>query len=249
MISKNKYYNFLENYFPDNINEIIYSFYPHYKLNAIYRYINIFKYIKKNPYYLRYINEQTEELCIEAIKKNPNVLFLVNNKTEKIYMELINKAGYLLYNVSINLLTKEEYTRICLHAINKSGCALEYVNENYMNKNIILNSIKKNSSSLKFLKNPLKYITKKELYIISKLAVSKCGLSIQYVHKNIFTFDEFYTLCLLAIKENSNALQYIKKKYQTFELCSLAFQYNINCLIFIKNIDFIKYCFKNTIFY
>ena len=243
-----KMYNFLENYVPDNINEIIYSFYPDYKLNAIYRYLKIFKHIKKNPYNLQYINKQTEELCIEAIKKNPNVLFLVKNKTEKLYIELINKAGYLLYNVSITNLSKEAYIRICLHAINKSGCALEYVNKNYINKDIILSSIKKNSCSLKFIKNPLDYITKEELYFICKLAVSKCGLSIQYVYKNIFIFDEYYELCLLAIKQNSNALQYIKKKYQTFELCSLAFQHNSNCLIFVKNLDFITYCFRKIIF-
>ena len=242
-------YDFLEYYFSDNINNIIYSFYPHYKLNAIYKYIKIFKYIKENPYKLRYINEQTEELCIEAIKKNPNVLFLVKNKTEKLYIELVNIAGYLLYNVPITNLTKEEYIRICIHAVKKSGSALEYVNKKYINKDIILHSIKKNSSSLKFLNNPLNYITKEELFSICKLVVSKCGLSIQYVYKKIFTFDEFYELCLLAIKENSNALQYIKKKYQTFELCSLAFEYNPNCLLFIKNLDYIKQCFNKLNIY
>ena len=49
------------------------------------------KAVKKDGYALRYVNEQTEQICIEAVKQSGFALRYVNKQTEAICIEAVKQ--------------------------------------------------------------------------------------------------------------------------------------------------------------
>jgi len=82
------------------------------------------KAVKQDGYALRYVKNQTENICLEAVKENGDALKYVKNQTENICLEAVKQDGYALRYV------KNQTENICLEAVKQDGYALRYVNEN-----------------------------------------------------------------------------------------------------------------------
>lgn len=165
---------------------------------------------------LKYIKNQTYELCISAVKQHGGMLKYVNNK----------------------FLTEE----ICKFAIQQCRCALNYVTTDIKStiyefhkitpiENIYEYAVRHDGWSLQYVKK--EFITTEKLFELCVLAVSQNGFVLQYVrntYPNMLTED----LCISAVKQNGFALQYVKKELKTEKICALAVQQNGLVLSIIK---------------
>ena len=59
--------------------------------------------VKENGYALRYIKNQTEEICLEAVKEEGYALQYVKNQTEEICLEAVKQNGYALKYVDSSI--------------------------------------------------------------------------------------------------------------------------------------------------
>jgi len=90
--------------------------------------------VKQNGNALRYVKEQTEQICLEAVKQNGDSLQFVKEQTEQICLEAVKQNGNALRYV------KEQTEQICLEAVKQDGNALRYVYESFFeNKTELLN--------------------------------------------------------------------------------------------------------------
>ena len=81
--------------------------------------------VKQNGYALRYVAEQTEEICLEAVKQNGDALRYVAEQTEEICLEAVKQDGYALQYVA------EQTEEICLEAVKQNRDALQYVDSKF----------------------------------------------------------------------------------------------------------------------
>ena len=88
--------------------------------------------VKQDGLALRYVKEQTPEICLEAVKQNGYALQYVKEQTEEICLEAIKRYVYALRYV------KDQTPEICLEAVKNNGWALQYVNENIFTKEEII---------------------------------------------------------------------------------------------------------------
>ena len=77
--------------------------------------------VKKDPFSLKNIKDQTEAICLAAVKQNGNILKKVKYKTHNICLEAVRENGNALRYVDHQ--TKD----ICLAAVRNNGYALQYV--------------------------------------------------------------------------------------------------------------------------
>ena len=81
---------------------------------------------------LLFIKEQCHEICLEAVKQNGNALQFVKEQSLEICLEAVKQNGNALQFV------KEQTDEICLAAVRQNGNALEYVkkqtDENVLNR-------------------------------------------------------------------------------------------------------------------
>ena len=84
--------------------------------------------VKQSGYALKYIQTQTEAICLEAVKQNGEVLQFVQTQTEAICLEAVKQSGEALQYVQ----TQTE--AICLEAVKQYGFALKYVSAEIFNK-------------------------------------------------------------------------------------------------------------------
>jgi len=100
--------------------------------------------VKKRGIRLRYVCEQTGEICLEAVKQNGWALEYVKEQTREICLEAVKENGLALMCV------KEQTREICLEAVKRDGCALEYVEK--QDKEICLEAVKRNAWALVYVK-------------------------------------------------------------------------------------------------
>ncbi len=79
--------------------------------------------VKKNPYTLEYIIEQTDKICLEAVKQNGEVLIEVNKQTPEICLAAVQQSGWALKFV------KEKTQEICLAALKQTSSAFRFVDK------------------------------------------------------------------------------------------------------------------------
>jgi len=72
---------------------------------------------------LRYVEEQTPELCLAAIQENPNALRFVKEQTPELCLAAVQRNGMVLWDV------KEQTPEICLAAVQQTWYALQFVKE------------------------------------------------------------------------------------------------------------------------
>jgi len=64
--------------------------------------------VKKDGYALRFVKDQTLEICLEAVKKDPDALQYVKDQTLEICLEAVKQDGYALRYVSSEMFEEEE---------------------------------------------------------------------------------------------------------------------------------------------
>jgi hypothetical protein len=63
--------------------------------------------VKRNGGSLRYVKEQTPEICIEAVKRNGDSLRYVKEQTPEICIEAVKQDGYSLQYIDIRIFENE----------------------------------------------------------------------------------------------------------------------------------------------
>jgi len=62
--------------------------------------------VKQNGYSLRYVREQTPEICLEAVKQDGNSLQYVRTQTPEICLEAVKQNGYSLRYVHKSIFSR-----------------------------------------------------------------------------------------------------------------------------------------------
>ena len=183
--------------------------------------------IELNGFYLQYVKEQTNEMCILAVQRYGSALQYVNEQTEYICKLAVQQDGSTLKYV------KEQTHEICILAIQQYCHALKYVK--IQTPEICILAVQQNGYALRHIQEQTE-----ELCI---LAVQKCGLALEYVETqtdNIcklavqqdglsleFVNEQTAEICKLAVQQNGRALKYVKEQFKTEELRELKKQYKI----------------------
>ena len=126
-----------------------------------------FELIKENCENLRLIDNQYEDVCLEAVKKSVPALRHVKEQTLKICMAALDKSwsafGYIRdltpeiclaavrENGILLLYIKEQTHELCLEAVKSNGLALDYVKE--QTPEICLEAVKQDGNALDYVKN------------------------------------------------------------------------------------------------
>jgi len=84
--------------------------------------------VKENWYALKFVNNQTEEICLAAVKQNWRALQYINNQTEEICLDAVKENWFALQYV--NNQTEE----ICLEAVKENWSALQFVDKSIFKK-------------------------------------------------------------------------------------------------------------------
>ena len=130
---------------------------------------NLLDLILHNGMLLKFINKQTDELCINAVKQNGLALEYVGRQTEEICLQSV-KQNYK--SLKFVILQTDE---ICINAVKQNGLALEYVRR--QTEEICLNAVKKDGFSLYFVNSQTEEICLE--------AIKQYKFAYHFVNKNI----------------------------------------------------------------
>ena len=188
-----------------------------------------------DPYFLEYVNEQTEKLCLKVVKQNSYALRFVKNQTENICINAVKRKGMALQyvneqteaicieavrqNVRALYYVKDQTEAICIEAVNKKGYALEYVKD--QTEMICIEAVKKDGYALRYVKD--------QTEMICIEAVKKAGGALVHVK------DQTEMICIEAVKENGYAIKHVKK--QTEAICMEAVKRDGRNLQYVKQTE------------
>jgi len=180
---------------------------------SLIKHVDPLEIIKSNPHHIKNITDPTYELCYEAVKK----------------------VGILIQFVPTNMHDKQ----LCVAAVTNDGLALKYI-EN-QTKEICMLALKNKPISYKHIKNrtnelyeylleldctfikEIQYYIKDDEDFLDKMqlyCVRKNGLLLKYL------INPSYEMCLDAIKDNIEALEYIPNNLLTDNLLKYALSLN-----------------------
>lgn len=151
------------------------------------------KEFKRNVLLLQFIEEQTEDICLDAVKRNGLALQFVKKQTQKICMMAVQQNGLALQYV------KEQTTEINLAAVQQNGLALRWVNK--QTPVICCEAVHQSSMALQYVEEQ-----SEELCI---MAIKKCWNAISLVNTPTL---HLYQIAVEAGGEK--ALDFIPKEYQ-----------------------------------
>jgi hypothetical protein len=189
--------------------------------------------VKRNSSALEFVKNQTDELCLIAIKSNPLVLKYVKNQTDEMCLIAVKSNALALKYV------KNQTDELCLIAVKTNVKALEYVKN--QTDEMCLIAVKKYGNALQFVKNQtdemcliavkvdgyaLKFVNNKTDEICL-IAIKKYGCALEFVK------NQTNEICIEAIKNMSVALKFVKN--QTDEMCLIAVKKDGYALEFVKN--------------
>lgn len=190
--------------------------------------------IKNNFENLKEIDNQYEDVCLQAVRENGYALKYVKNPTLEICLEAVRQNGYALEFV------KEQKYEIALEAVKQNGWALEYIEE--QTPEICLEAVKQNPLSIGYVKNQTPEICLE--------AIQRNPSTICYIQ------EQTEELCLEAVKRDGLNVKRIKNK--TPKLCFYAYlnsprlsrleNIKINIDLFMKensNLNHKIFCFEN----
>jgi hypothetical protein len=205
--------------------------------------------IKNNVYLLKFIDNQTDELCKSALKYNGLGLEYIKNKTYELSLIAVEQNGLALeyvnpddnYKLALNAVKQNPYAikfvnfnldldiNIFLEVVKKNGRLLNYIPNKYYNYNIYLEAIKSDSYALEHIND--------QTYELCLLAVSKCGTVLKFVK------EQTYDICLAAINNYALSLQYVKIQIEFPNLCLIAVKKNKYAIAYVDviNNDLLNY--------
>ena len=84
--------------------------------------------MKQNGCALRYVQNQNEDICLEAVKQDGLALKYIQNQTEDICLEAVKQNGYAIQYVKIYDLKEERKKMTIAEIENELGFKIE-INE------------------------------------------------------------------------------------------------------------------------
>ena len=139
---------------------------------------------------------QTKNVCVAAINQQSEAFaFISKQKQTKFICEFALARNGLM----LEFVVKQD-TSLCLIAVKQNGMALEHVQ--IQTKEICKHAIIQNSNAFKFVKSDIGI---PDYYEICLLAVKMDGLLLKYVK----TWFKTKSLCLIAVHQNSDAINFI----------------------------------------
>jgi len=159
--------------------------------SAIINYVGeeALKAVKQDGDALKYVKDQTPEICTEAVKRNGYALKYVKDQTPEICTEAVKRNGYALRYV------KDQTPEICTEAVKRNGYALKYVKD--QTPEICTEAVKRNGYALRYVKDQTPEICTE--------AVKRNGYALRYVK------DQTPEICTEAVKQDGDALKYVNK--------------------------------------
>jgi len=151
---------------------------------------------------LKYVKNQTDEICKFAIEQHYYVLAHIKNQTDEICKLVVRRDGFMLKHV------KNQTDEICKLAVRQYGPALQYVKN--QTEEICKLAVECIGIALEHVKN--------QTDEICKLAVQNTGLALQYVK------NPTEEIRRMAIEQNWRAIEFIKHEHQTDEIIKSAVQ-------------------------
>ena len=101
--------------------------------------------VRQNGYALEFVKDQTPEICLQAVRQKGCALQYVKNQTPEICLEAVRRSCHAFQYV------KNQTLEICLEAVRRSCHAFQYVKNQTLE--ICLEAIRQDSYALKFVKN------------------------------------------------------------------------------------------------
>lgn len=169
----------------------------------------VFRDLKKFRQSLKFTENQTPEICLNAVKINGNELEFVKEQTPEICMAAVKQDGLALKFV------KEQTAEICMAAIQKNAFALEFVKE--QTHDICLEAINNDGKAYKFIKEQTPELS---------LAAVKRADMLEYVD------EQTPEICLAAVERDGGELFFVKE--QTLEICLAAVKQYDRALAYVK---------------
>lgn len=189
---------------------------------------------------LRYIDNQTEELCLTAIINNPESFKYIKNQTSKLCIEAISLNPLCFCYIDSNLLSDHicKFTLECCK--NQKGI---FVNWHYFRgraekydilfHNIFLKIVMYNGLLLEYIEHQTKEICKNAL----KQNIN----AFKFVQKQFQTYE----MCHDVVEKNGLLLEFVDKK--TIDLCVIAMKQNRNALSHVPT-EFLSECISKFSF-
>jgi hypothetical protein len=134
-VVKDIYNNYNDQTYKININTFVDEFY----------YIKLIFMIEKNPDILKYIKNQTPDICLAAVKQDGMTLQYVQSQTPDICLAAVEQTGMALQYV------QSQTPDICLAAVKQDGMALQYVQS--QTPDMCLAAVKQDGMVLKHVQN------------------------------------------------------------------------------------------------
>lgn len=136
---------------------------------------------------LKYVKEQTYELCKLAVEQDPEAFMFVKEEfiTDELCELVLSKKGKMLQCFKHkNMITEELYKL----AVKQNGLALEFVKEEHQTYEMCKLAVEQNAWALQYVKN--------QTDELCKLAVQKDGSTLQFVK------NQTEEICILAVKNH-----------------------------------------------
>ena len=140
---------------------------------------------------LKYVDNQSEELCMKAVEKNGYVLEYVKNKTYNICIKAIETCPMALKYVD------NQMYGMCLKAVQLDGLALQYVK--CKTHKICETAVEENAMALQYVPEEI------QTEVMCLSAVKKQWKALQYV----FNKNKTYKVCTAALQKNPLSMKYI----------------------------------------
>lgn len=141
------------------------------------------------PDFLKYTDNQTDELIEISINKNPKSYIHVRDLTKEIYLKAIKRVSTIYKDkirVKLDLTIKE--------VLSVNSTVMKYIK--YPTEEECYAAIEQNPLSIQFIEDPI--------YNLCKLAVEKHPLAIKHIKAQIFD------LCYLAVSKNYSVNEWIR---------------------------------------
>jgi hypothetical protein len=140
---------------------------------------------------IRYVKEQSEELCILACNNHPCAIYYITNQTPAICRAALSKKGINLRDI------KEQTEELCMLAIENDPSALYYVKDKTFN--VCIAALKKKGSMIQYISNP---------------SLELCKIAVESDYTAIAYFTQTEEICRIAFNKNPNSVLYMKPEFK-----------------------------------
>jgi hypothetical protein len=166
--------------------------------------------VKINGNVLEYIEEQNEELCMNAIDENDYAFNYINPKlkTKKFIKKIIDKHPICIRYVN------NPSKKLCMSVLRKNGLLLEYIkNKSY---DLCVIAIENDPNAIKIIcdSHNQGYLTQDQINKLCMIAIESDACTLEYIE------NQTIEMCLKAVELDYYAFNYVKNK--TIDICMKA---------------------------